>query len=106
MGRYLWLAFVVAFAVYSVAANLDEVRDFLQQQLDSFLKRPLTSQIIIGFIIWLISVIVPFIVYSYLVEQPEEGPGCGWLFFFLIVWPPAWPIAVILLLVMWIGSRF
>ena len=114
VGRYLWLALVVVVVVTAVVANLDKVRDFkvrdfLQQQLDSFLKRPLISQIIIGFVVWLILVIVPCIVFWsvfwYVVGQPEEGQGLaawGCLFAFLIVWPPAWPIAVILLPVLWI----
>ena len=75
-GRVVWFAFVVAIVVAAIAANLDEVRDTFQQRLDLFLKRPLIIQIIAGFSVWLIfGMFVPFMVYSYLVEQPAEGPG-------------------------------
>jgi len=104
VGHYLWLAFVVVVVVYAVVANLDEVPGFLKQTLDSFLKLPLISQIIIGVVVWLISLIVGWYIYSYLFKEPEEGSQF-WVLAFLILWPPAWPIAVIVLLVMWIMKR-
>ena len=103
VGRYLWLALAVAVMVTIVVVKKDALRDTPRLLLDSFLKRPLISQIIIGFVVWLILVIVPWFIYSHLVEWPEgEGQGLvslARLFFFSIVWPPAWPIAVIMLLV-------
>ena len=57
---------------------------------------PLLSKILIGFVIWLAVVIIPFMVFMYIVGEPEEGPGILLLFIFTIIWPPAWPIAIIL----------
>jgi len=96
LGRYIWLIFVVAIIVLVVAFNLEEVRSFLNKLLDSFVKLSLLGKILIGFAIWLALVIIPLFVYAYLVEQPEEGPGIFWLFFYTIIWPPAWPIAIVL----------
>jgi hypothetical protein len=59
LGRYIWVAFVLAIIVLLVLFNLDEVRDLLSQLLDSFARLPLISKILIGFAIWLVSVIVP-----------------------------------------------
>ena len=101
--RYLWLALVVAVMVTIVVVKKDALRDTPRLLLDFFLKRPLISKIIIGFVAWLISLIVGWSIYSHVFEEPEEGSQF-WALAFLILWPPAWPIAVIVLLVMWIGS--
>ena len=98
VGRRLWIVLVVVFVVCAVVANLDNLRRLPA----SFLKSSLISQIIIGFVVWLISLIVGFIIFGYWLDyQAKRGAEVwfGWLSLYLIFWPPAWPITVILLLV-------
>jgi len=106
LGRYIWVAFVLAIIVLLVLFNLDEVRDLLSQLLDSFARLPLISKILIGFAIWLVSVIVPGFFFWYLFGPQEsdedETGGLGHLLLFLIIWPPGWPIALSL----WIILKF
>lgn len=109
VGWILWAAFVVAIGAYLVATNWDALRDFFlqlsfKQLWDSFLQLSRVIQIIIGFVVWLISVIVPAIVVVPLfAKKSEEG---GWLYYwaYLFLWPPAWPLGVILLFVILIGK--
>ena len=103
VGRYLWLALVVVVVVTAVVVKKDALRDTPRLMWDSFLKRPLIGKIIIGFVVWIISLFVGWSIYSTLFEEPEEGEQF-WALAFLFLWPPAWPIAVIVLLVMWIGK--
>ena len=100
--KVLWFAFVVVVVVAAVVTNLDEARDLLQQ----FLKRPLIIQILIGFVVWLITLmIVGYLISATLFEREKGGEAEGWgLIAFFILLPPAWPIAVIMLLVILIGN--
>jgi hypothetical protein len=88
--EYLWLAFVLALLIVAVVDNRDTIRD-------SFLKLSPIVRILVGFAVWLVSVVAPFVAFFSL-NEPEEGPGLDVMDAFLVIWPPAWPIALILLL--------
>ncbi len=74
VGRYLWFAFVVAFAAYAVVTNCDALPDFFQRCWDYFLKLSLIIKITIAFVTWLILVIVPWFLYTYL---SVKSKGCA-----------------------------
>ncbi len=104
LGRYIWFAFTVAIIVMLVLFNLDAVRSFLTHLLVYFARLPLISRIFIGFVTWLVSVIAPGFLFWYLFRPPEndedETGGLGHLLLFLIIWPPGWPIALILWIIL------
>ena len=95
-GRLIWLAFVVAIIVIVVAFNLEAARLFFNSLLVFFVRMSLLCKILVGFIVWLALVIIPFIAFIFVVGEPEEGPGIYVLLFFALIWPPAWPIAIVL----------
>ncbi len=104
LGRYIWFAFIVAIIVFLILFNLNTVRSFLTHLLVSLSRLPLISQILIGLATWLFSVIVPGLLFWYLfrpsaTEEDETG-GLGHLLLFLIFWPPGWPIALILWIIL------
>jgi hypothetical protein len=105
-GRYLWLAFIVTILVIIVVIHLDEARSTFQQLLESFLHRSLAVRILIGFVVWLLSVIVPgslfLVVIRPMAEENvgDDTGGFGYFLPFLVFWPPAWPVALILWLLL------
>jgi hypothetical protein len=102
IGRISWLILVVAIIVLAIIINTEAVKKGFENILTWFLELALISRILIGFVLWLASVIIPFIVFTYIVGEPEEGPGILFVWFFTIIWPPAWPIAIVL----WILIKF
>ncbi len=105
LTRIIWIALIIAIIVVPVVLNMDEVLNSVKKLPSSIGKLPLIGKIFIGFFLWIISVIVPFIIYSRVVKPPEEGPGIFWLFFFTMIWPPAWPIAPMVFIILKVGSR-
>ena len=95
VGRYLWLLFVLVIAASVIVFKWDNFRGFLQHLMASFHQRPLISQIIIGVVVWLVAVIVPYLVYAYL-SQDSDADDEARVLVFVVLWPPAWPIALLL----------
>jgi len=101
LTRYLSIAYAVTLVVVFVVLTLHEALASvtLPEVLAAIKQLPLIGKVFIGLGIWIVSVIVPYIIYKHLVKPPVEGPGVLWLFFFTLIWPPAWPIALIVVVV-------
>jgi len=104
-ARFLWFAFVLGLIVCVIAVEPESIAGVIKGVWSSYLRPPLGRQILIGFAVWLGSVILPFMFYRFLVEPPEEGPPLSWLFAFFIIWPPAWPLAIIFIVLIKVLDR-
>lgn len=99
-GRYVWLllfALFIGLVVVAIVSNFDEVRRALSPLLDWFLQLTRWNQIVVGVVTWIVLFILPlFFVGDRLLSEDSEGLGSsGWV---LVLWPPYWPIAVIVVI--------